>query len=266
MDAGRFDKITTLFASRRLSRREAVHYGAAGLAAAGMTAVGQNATAAQDSTPAADGPLEKTQFLFLQSFRSGSIAAKEDGDGEYTVTLEHGLGQTVYFSNRPERIVGAMPTVKFLDALGFSPENPPNAALVVGTDDGEVDIAVLQLMNPAYDEETFTATYDVKVLENYSNVDMEFHETPADLEAIATPFGSAHLFIDDCADMEVHCRHWNANGYVMTEFAPSLGIRGTCWSWEDLHCNPCFSESLRDECYRLYPTYCNNSTPCWPWG
>jgi hypothetical protein len=62
---------------------------------------------------------EKVQFLFVQSFRSGSIAPKAGTDGAYTLTLEHGLGQKIYFSDRPERVVGADPTPQFLKGFGF---------------------------------------------------------------------------------------------------------------------------------------------------
>ncbi len=48
-------------------------------------------------------------MLFVQSFQSGSIAPVDGAEGRYTVTLEQGLGQTIYFSDRPERIVGTEP-------------------------------------------------------------------------------------------------------------------------------------------------------------
>ena len=44
------------------------------------------------------------------AFQSGTVAPKDGPEGRYTVTLEHGLGQTIYFSDRPDRIVGAAPT------------------------------------------------------------------------------------------------------------------------------------------------------------
>ncbi len=263
MDPIQFDKLSTLFATRRSSRRKAIQQGAAGLAA-GLVGAGVNAAAAQDGTPAAGEQVDKTEFLFVQSFQSGAIAPKDDEDGAYTVTFEHGLGQTLFFSNRPERIVGAMPTVQFLESLGFSPDNPPNAAVVIGAEDGGVDIAVVELTNPSYDVSTFTATYDVRVLKNYSSVDMPFQETSADLDSISTPFGAAHLFIDDCEDSEVYCRRQGANGYVYSSNDPTLGVRGKCWNWNTWICEPCGPEALRSECYSWYPNYCNDATPCWP--
>ena len=51
--------------------------------------------------PTSDG--EKIPYLFVQSFEGGSIAPKDGEDGTYTLTLEHGLGQTLYFADRPPR-------------------------------------------------------------------------------------------------------------------------------------------------------------------
>ncbi len=124
----RFDSISKLFARRR-------------------TVAG--GTLSQAATPAAstwDG--EKIPYLFVQSFEGGTIAPKEGEDGTYTVTLEHGLGQTLYFADRPSRDVGAVPTERFLRGLGFPDDNPPNAAIVVDDGNGGTDIAVVELRNP----------------------------------------------------------------------------------------------------------------------
>ncbi len=140
MDATHFDRIAKVFADRRLSRRQALTQGGAGLAAGALAAAGlAHSARAQDATPAATATADgdKTMFLFLQAFQSGSIAPKDGGsEGRYTLTLEQGLGQTIYFSDRPERLVGASPTPQFLAGLGFPPDNPPNAALVVATTRG----------------------------------------------------------------------------------------------------------------------------------
>jgi hypothetical protein len=110
MDATPFDRVAKRVAACR-SRHRALAEAAAGLAPAAT---------AQEATPAPAGQAgEKVQFLFVQSFRSGSIAPKAGTDGAYTLTLEHGLGQTIYFSDRPERVVGADPTPQFLKGFGF---------------------------------------------------------------------------------------------------------------------------------------------------
>jgi hypothetical protein len=208
METNRLDTVSRFFATRRLSRRQALARGGAGLAAAGLAAAGLGSASAQEATPAPVDydPTRKVAYLFVQSFERGAIAPKEGENGTYTVTLQHGLGQTLYFSDRPLRDVGATPTVQFLEGLGFSPKNPPNAALLVETAAGETDIAVIELTNPSYDEASFTATYDVKVLENWEDsTELGFSQAPADLAAVAPSFGAAHLFIDDCADSNLSC-------------------------------------------------------------
>jgi hypothetical protein len=71
--------------------------------------------------------------------------------GTHTLTLEHGLGQTVYFSDRPSRDVGATPTPRFLNTLGFSADNPPNAALIVDTEMGIVQLDRIATNRSSYD-------------------------------------------------------------------------------------------------------------------
>jgi hypothetical protein len=197
-----------------------------------------NAVAAQDATPAAggEGTLSSSEFLFVQSFESGSIAPKDGAEGTYTVTLQHGLGQTLYFSDRPERIVGVASTSQFLDGLGFSPDNPPNAALVIGSDDGGTDIAVVELTNPTYDEASSTATYDVSVLENFaSDVDMQLQADPVDLATVASSFGSAHLFIDDCPNDTISCIAPYYGDQMQT--VGTFENQGFCYDY--LLCIPC---------------------------
>jgi hypothetical protein len=54
---------------------------------------------------------------------------------------------------------------KFLDGFCFSPENPPNAAIEILEGDEEMDMAVLELFNPAYDAVNKTLQYTVSILE-----------------------------------------------------------------------------------------------------
>jgi hypothetical protein len=246
VDSNRFDRFSKLFANRRLTRRHALATGAASVAA-GLA--GSRAAAAQEATPTAGatpqaGDYEKITYLFVQSFQSGSITPNQNDD-RYTLTLEHGLGQTIYFGDRPSREVGVSPTDTFLQGLGFSPDNPPNAALIVETGADETDFAVLELYEPAYDKATRTATYQVKGLETWEDeLDIGLQEGPTDLAAISKTFTGAHLLIDDCSDGTVQC--WNTDD------------GGTYWGdWEGLPfcynylvCCPCepYGHTQPDRC------------------
>jgi hypothetical protein len=250
MDAIHIDRIAKLFAARRLSRRQALTQSGAGLAAGALAAAGLARTArAQDATPPATGADgEKVEYLFVQSFRSGTIAPKEGEDGTFALTLADGLGQTIYFSDRPERIVGAAATAKLLAGLGFSPDDPPNAALVVEPGLGETDVAVIELSNPTYDEATHTATYDVTVLQDWEDsLEMGFSKAPADLSALAPTFGAAHLFIDDCPDITISCRN-ASNGSIAGSYKS-----GTCWDGSRVCCFPCEGyDGIKQRCEAEY--------------
>jgi hypothetical protein len=230
----RFEDVARTLKNHRLSRRSALVQGAGGLAGGAAAMAGMHATAAQGAgaTPeTATG--DKTMYLFVQSFQSGSITPSTSEFGTHTVTLEQGWGQTIYFGDRPSRDVGAAPTAAFLAGLGFEADNPPNAALIVETAPGETDVAVVELLNPTYDEATHTATYDIAVLANWQAAGGDFKEAPVDLDELAAEFGAAHLLIDDCADRSVLC--FDAQGTLMGR----LGLTGFCWRWADLGCIPC---------------------------
>lgn len=243
-----FDRIGTLLTGRKLSRRRALATGGAGLAAAGLAVTGLGSVTAQDATPEPDtgtstSTSERPVFLFVQSFQSGSIAPTEGAAGRYTVTLDHGLGQTIYFGDRPSREVGALPTPRFLEELGFPDDNPPNAALLVETAPGETDIAVVELFNPTFDPAGPNVTYEVAVLENWQDdVALGFQAAPADLAALAPEFGTAHLLIDDCSDRAIDCCtdvSCGEDGCTCGNQVAAIGPVGFCWKVGDFCCEPC---------------------------
>ncbi len=258
MNADRFDRITRLFAQQRLTRRQAVMMSvAAGVAAS-------TATAAQNATPIATTTGEKTsETLFLQAFQSGSIAPKADATDRYVLTLKQGLGQTIYFTDRPERVVGVTPTAQFLGNLGFPTTNPPNAALVVEKEGGTTEIAVVELFDPSYDEATHTATYDVAVLEEWEReLGVGFTEVPGDLTAFGPEFGAAHLFIDDCADGTVICNASSMEG--ANTFTVDAGF-----CYVDGCCRPCTDGTdvktyWAKKCQEAKPGACQCGEPTCP--
>jgi hypothetical protein len=153
MQPSTFDRMTQIFASRR-TRRDALRAAGAGLGGFALAAP----AAAQDATPVAGS--DKTVFLFLQSFDNGSLTPKPDEDGVYVLDLRGEHGRTIAFSDRPERIVASVPTSGFLEGLGFTPTNAPNAALVFEPSPGVTDVIVVELLNPRYDPEGETLFID----------------------------------------------------------------------------------------------------------
>ena len=269
MNAPRFDALSRSFSSR-LTRRAALHASGLGLAA-GLAATTSLRATAQDATP--DPLADDATFLFVQSASSGTFAPNPTagtplasgtptpgGGADYLLTLEGHTGNTVYFSDRPERIFGEAPTQAFLDGLGFPAGNPPNAALVTSDANGNEDILVLELLDPAYDEAAGTVTYGVNILSDYEG-GLGFVANRQGDEDLAPAFGAASLFIDDCSDVS-GCVDYppNAHEPIYVAPLPAGTPSGQCWSWSSFSCNPCSGWSQQDYdnvCNNAYPDQCN---------
>jgi hypothetical protein len=77
------------------------------------------------------------------------------------------------FSDRPNRIVVTQTIQDFVGNWTSGEDSfqvdPPNAALVVFTEDREDDVFEIELLNPLFDENEKTIRYDFSVLENGSS-------------------------------------------------------------------------------------------------
>lgn len=105
-----------------------------------------------------DQPSTKVELLFVQNAASGSFDGK-------TLTLK-GVGSTLFFSDRPERIAGQVRTSDFVGHWTKGTDNfaanPPNATLsVFGAK--EASSIVVVLANPRLNGNTLS--YTVKILE-----------------------------------------------------------------------------------------------------
>jgi hypothetical protein len=124
----------------------------------GFVAVGPLLDGAEAQAPRANPPATKVELLFVQNSASGSFDGKR-------LTLK-GVGSTLYFSDRPERITGHLSTSEFVGHWTKGTDsfaaNPPNATLsILGAKD--VRSAVVVLTNPKLDGNNLS--YSVKVLE-----------------------------------------------------------------------------------------------------
>jgi hypothetical protein len=114
-----------------------------------------------------------------------------------TLTLEGATGQTISFSDRPARRVGLVPTEALLERLGLTPADPPNAAPVAQTAEGEE--VVVEPFDPCYDKSSETLVYDARLLaDDASGGLVDF--APREVGARPAPsFEAAHPFIDGCS-------------------------------------------------------------------
>jgi hypothetical protein len=254
MNTHRFDSLSRRLARGPISRRRALKAATAGLAAIALPG-GASLTRAQDATPVA--PLaedpNKPAFLFVQLAESGTWAPKPGEAGVFLLTLRGTGEQTLYFSDRPERIVGTMDTDRFLNGLGFTPVNPPNAALVVQTPEGTRDVIVVELLNPTYtrsfgDDSDEWLTYEAIVLNAYQG------------EGLAewTPDVDDSLFIDDCADMEgcyADKRPPGSDGWFTRTYIGPVpgGPYGRCFQVAKQICEPCTWLQFDRMCNEAYP-------------
>jgi hypothetical protein len=111
---------------------------------------------AQTPAPSQTAP-DTVELLFVQNSVSGSYDGK-------TLTL-NGVGPTIFFSDRPQRVTGQVRTPEFIshwdkgsDNFG---ENPPNASLSIFADK-EIRTAIVELTSPKLKGNTLS--YRVKVL------------------------------------------------------------------------------------------------------
>jgi hypothetical protein len=107
----------------------------------------------------------KPSFLFVQS-------AKKIDYKDGVMTLYDVPKQTMFFTDRPNRVVGNLPTDRFVarwttdTSPGGFASNPPNAAVTVVQPDG-VKTAIVELSSPRLDGNKLS--YNVKVLQGIAS-------------------------------------------------------------------------------------------------
>ena len=150
--------------------------------------------AASDATPAADAPRD---YLFVQSFGASTITPSADDPASLTLTLTDGTGQTLYFSDRPNRVAGSVRTDRFIEVFRQETEDDPaNAALVAQTAGGDEVIHVVELLEMEVDPASGTVRYTVRLLENPTEIDLRLPGDPVQSITSETRYGPSNLFID----------------------------------------------------------------------
>lgn len=198
MDSTRFDRLT-ISLSQRLSRRRAISAGIVWFSPFALAAQ-RSPASAQDATPAAQTSIPTT--IYVQLADRGTWLPKPDAPGVYLLTLFDPGEQTLSFTMAPDRFVATVATEDFLSSLGFTPENPPNAAIEVVTPTGERDVLVVELIDPVFtpaagEDDAAVLIYEARVLKVYKGTGLEEWLPDVDDDQLSAQFEQISLFIDN---------------------------------------------------------------------
>jgi hypothetical protein len=201
MNDSRFDAFTR-WAARPTTRRTALGSAGAGLAALavrGVAAQDASPVAVQESSPmASPAATSGVNLLFVQT--GGATTLTPGTDGIHTLAITGVTAQTLYFSDRPNRVTGAMPTTTFVGAWADAfAGDPPNATLIGHPEAGgdTEEAVVVELLEATYDAATATLTYQVRILAVDEIVNRTFEQEPLTVLDAPRQYAEAHLFIDD---------------------------------------------------------------------
>lgn len=189
-------------ASRRHTRRTTLAVGASLLAS--TVSAGHFRSVAAQATPVPASSGDGVQLLFVQSFGASRLDPDPADSSQWILTLSDGTGHTLYFSDRPGRLAGTIPTDRFVSVFASQTvEDPANAALVAQTaDDAEVTHA-FELLGLAYDAQAGVATYTVRFLSDPSALEITFRQPPLQTLSEPVAYGQSEVFIDSGFFMQI---------------------------------------------------------------
>lgn len=209
--------------------------GAVLVAAAAVSVAVAPSTGAAESEPAN----EQVSLLYSLTGDSGSMRLLPGSGNRYVFTLKGADERTVWFSNRPARHSGTLPTAGFVEQwadFGFAAD-PPNVAITVHEPDGATDTIVAVMRKPSINENgTLRATMEVLSTERARALtgNLARHGDAHDA-TIPSSLGSVSVFIDDFDGA------WAVNGCLIQAFAScseadlsGANLRGANLRWADL--------------------------------
>jgi hypothetical protein len=167
-----------------------------------MSAPASTATTTGAATSAAPKPpkSQKVSVLYALTAARGTLTAVEGKKRTYVLTLRAASDHVTWFTDRPARQSGFLPTAGFVSrwaGQGFDAD-PPNVALVVREPSGATDTVVAVMTRPKVTKGVFTARLRVLSMDQAKAVGSHLaghagrHDT-----TIPARFTSAALFIDD---------------------------------------------------------------------
>ncbi|MDQ6718538.1 MAG: hypothetical protein M3Z17_09375 [Gemmatimonadota bacterium] len=159
-----------------------------------------NATASASGSvrEAAQQMAKSASYLFVQEGTRGAFRPARDSSPA-AIVLWGGKGLTTWFTDRPARDAGVMPTsllfAEWARGNDSFKADPPNAALVISEPAGESQVYAMEVLTPAYEPLSNAVAYEVRPLsEGWPAANGK--KTARPLSEIPARFGNAVLFID----------------------------------------------------------------------
>lgn len=150
--------------------------------------------------------------------------------------------------------MGVAPTSRVLAAIGFDPENPPNAGIVAATADGE-RIIIVELLNPRLDDAVETLTYDIRPLPGYDGDALSHLIDKQSDEELPETLGATSLFID-----RGRCHHPICGG-ICCDLSNGMVCQG-----KGAYCVSVYQSGIcqgGDACHQRPHTTCNPEGTCY---
>jgi len=142
-------------------------------------------------------PSSDPEFLTVMHAGGGSLTREGDG---FVLTLDDLAPQVVAFTDRPERVSGAVSTSTYIEAWGKEYKgDPPNAALVLPSGRADADTIVFTLDQPELDGQS--VRFQAEQVTDPPEPLGQFHS-----HAEGSPprrFDASSLFIDDGGLMQL---------------------------------------------------------------
>jgi hypothetical protein len=171
------------------------------LVAAALLLAGCTQSADKSPNPPAVGS-DAPHMLFVQDATMGTAARASNGT--ILLVLSGVDKNTLWFTDRPERNGGVMPTEAFMHMWDEGEDSfandPPNAALIVHQADGESDVFLVELSGPSYHAGPGIVKYYATPVASSEAFLAEHAADAQHGSEMPAAFGEVELFIDSWAD------------------------------------------------------------------
>lgn len=168
------------------------HHRLVSAAAVATVAVIGSAAAVVPTASAGTATKAGSKSALMLAVQSESSTLTTAANGRYTLTMTGTDPSMAVFSDRPVRRGGVadtgslVPVWKKGGKTSFK-SDPPNAAVTVHEADGTMDVLLVTLSKPQYDQATKTLTFTARPLSK---------KTPVPATAVGVNLGATSVFID----------------------------------------------------------------------